>query len=118
MATPRPLLMRWLVVLLALFFASVTVLHDGAHAGPTHLAPDIAMTATADHALYDCDRDGEHTAKGEHCAAVTVCKFCIPVAEATAPRIAASSRHVWRGDSFSALSVTPHQKPPKLFVRA
>ncbi len=118
MARPRPLVVRWLVVLLALFFASVAVLHDGAHAGATHVAPDIAMTATADHALDECDRDGEHTAKGEHCAAVTVCKICVPVAEATAPRSAASSRHVWRGDSFSALSGAPHQKPPKLFVRA
>jgi hypothetical protein len=117
LATRRPLLVRWLALLVALLFASATFFHDGAHARQSHVAPDIAAAAAADLGLDDCDRDDDHAAKGEHCAAVTVCKICVPVAEMTGPRFGESIRHSWRGDSFTALSAAPHKKPPKLIVR-
>lgn len=103
--------------MVALFFASATLFHDGAHAGQSHVAPDIAMAAVADFVLDDCDRDGERAATTDHCPTVTVCKICVPVAEMTGPRFGKSIRHSWSGDSFTALRATPHRKPPKLIVR-
>lgn len=111
------LLAPWLVVLFAFVFASATLLHSGAHTAAAHLPQDVAQ-ASIDAGHDDCDQDREHGANGESCAALTVCKICVPVAETTGPRSASSIRHSWRGDSFAALSDAPHRKPPKLFVHA
>lgn len=114
--TARAFFVRWLAVMIALVFASATLFHDGPHAGEAHI-PD-AISATADLGINDCDRDGKHGNKGEHCAAVTVCKLCVPVAETLTPRLGSSVRHPWLGDSATALIDAPHRKPPKLAVRA
>jgi hypothetical protein len=109
---------RWLVLLVALLFASATLFHDGAHAGEPHVAPDITTAAASALVLDDCDRDGARAAKSDHCPAVTVCKICVPVAEMTGPRFGASIRHSWRAGRFTSLSTAPHRKPPRLIVRA
>lgn len=110
-APSRPRYVRWLIVLLALVISSASPHHTGNHAA-ANAAVDITAVAAADVGPDDCDRDHEH-AQGESCAALTVCKHCVPLLDSVPPDRGASARHSWISDTFTPLISSPLHKPPR-----